>query len=98
MQIKFWKTWIKPFKNGVETKSLNEITKWTALALKSRFCLFEGTFRKYHNIEGSEKFLKECVAASEAMMISGKYTIDKGEGTSVAYRDLFAQPATNSAE
>ena len=24
------------------------VTKWTALALKSRFCLFEGTFRKYH--------------------------------------------------
>ena len=87
----------KAIKNGVETKSLNEITKWTALALKSRFCLFEGTFRQYHTLEGSEKFLKECVAASEAMMISGKYTIDKGEGTSVAYRDLFAQPATNSA-
>lgn len=24
------------------------VTKWTALAFKSRFCLFEGTFRKYH--------------------------------------------------
>ena len=24
-------------------------TKWAALALKSRFCLFEGTFRKYHD-------------------------------------------------
>ena len=23
-------------------------TKWAALALKSRFCLFEGTYRKYH--------------------------------------------------
>lgn len=87
----------KAIKNGVEAKSLNEITKWTALALKSRFCLFEGTFRKYHNIEGSEKFLKECVSASEALMTSGKYTIDKGEGTDVAYRDLFAQPATNNA-
>ena len=87
----------KAIKNGVETKSLNEITKWTALALKSRFCLFEGTFRKYHNIEGAEDFLKECVSASEALMTSGKYTIDKGEGTDVAYRDLFAQPVTNNA-
>ena len=25
-------------------------TKWAALALKARFCLFEGTFRKYHNL------------------------------------------------
>ena len=24
------------------------VTKWTALAFKSRFCLFEGTWRKYH--------------------------------------------------
>ena len=30
---------------------LYRITKWTALALKSRFCLFEGTFRKYHGID-----------------------------------------------
>ena len=29
---------------------LYRITKWTALALKSRFCLFEGTFRKYHGL------------------------------------------------
>ena len=26
----------------------NTVNKWTALALKSRICLFEGTFRKYH--------------------------------------------------
>lgn len=30
------------------------ITRWTALALKSRFCLFEGTFRKYHGIDEYE--------------------------------------------
>ena len=30
------------------TRDSYRITKWTALALKSRACLFEGTFRKYH--------------------------------------------------
>ena len=25
-------------------------TKWAALALKAQFCLFEGTYRKYHGI------------------------------------------------
>ena len=30
------------------------ITKWTALAFKSRVCLFEGTFRKYHGLPGWE--------------------------------------------
>ena len=29
-------------------RSAYEVNKWTALALKSRVCLFEGTFRKYH--------------------------------------------------
>ena len=32
------------------TPSVYTVTKWTALSLKSRVCLFEGTFRKYHNL------------------------------------------------
>ncbi|WP_255157862.1 RagB/SusD family nutrient uptake outer membrane protein [Siphonobacter sp. BAB-5385] len=50
------------------TKSTEEVTKWTALALKSRICLFEGTFRKYHtefNLPNADKFLNEAVTASE---------------------------------
>ena len=31
-----------------EAKTPYEVNKWTALALKSRAALFEGTFRKYH--------------------------------------------------
>ena len=31
-------------------KEVYKVTKWTALALKSRVCLFEGTFRKYHGL------------------------------------------------
>ncbi|MGN1233750.1 MAG: RagB/SusD family nutrient uptake outer membrane protein [Candidatus Cryptobacteroides sp.] len=79
-----------------ETK-LNECTKWTALAIKSRFCLFEGTFRKYHNLDGYEKYLKECVSASKEMMSAGVYKIDNTGGPSVAYRDLFIQPSTGGA-
>lgn len=78
-------------------KSLNTITRWSALALKSRFCLFEGTFRKYHGLNDSEKFLQECVEASEELMMSGRYEIDKKGGTQFAYRDLFAQPETSTA-
>ena len=81
-------------------KKLNECTKWTALAIKSRFCLFEGTFRKYHNIgteEEWQKLLKECVSASKELMEAGVYQIDMTGGPTVAYRDLFAQPATGDA-
>ncbi len=79
------------------TKSLNTITSWSALALKSRFCLFEGTFRKYHGIDGYERFLNECVSASEELIASGKFQIDMTGGPEYAYRDLFAQPVTNDA-
>jgi hypothetical protein len=75
-----------------------EITKWTALALKSRFCLFEGTFRKYHGIEGWEKFIDECISASEALIAGGQYRIYTGSGTDVAYRDLFTQTNANPDE
>lgn len=78
-------------------KSLNTITQSTALALKSRFCLFEGTFRKYHGIEGGEYYLQQCVEASERLIGSGLYKIDKTGGPQVAYRDLFAQPLTGDA-
>ena len=47
------------------SRSLYTVTKWTALALKSRVTLFEGTFRKYHGIEGWEKLLRICAEASE---------------------------------
>lgn len=26
------------------------VNKWAALALKAQFCLYEGTYRKYHNL------------------------------------------------
>lgn len=34
--------------NLTDQRDLYRVTRWTALALKSRACLFEGTFRKYH--------------------------------------------------
>lgn len=64
------------------------VTKWTAMALKSRICLFEGTFRKYHGIEGYEKFLNECVSISEQFIDESPYSIyQTGDKP---YRDLFA--------
>ena len=46
-----------------EEKKVNEVTHWTALALKARICLYEGTFRKYHdefNLPDYERFLNEA--------------------------------------
>lgn len=75
---------------------VERVTKWTALALKSRICLYEGTWRKYHTefaLPDAEKFLNECVAASEALMDAGVYRVyTKTDGpTGKPYQDLFAQ-------
>ena len=49
----------------------NTVNKWTALALKSRICLFEGTFRKYHRNGGSEfgdDYLAGCTLTAEEIL------------------------------
>jgi len=76
-------------------KNMELITKWTALALKSRVCLFEGTFRKYHtefNLPDADRFLQEAVSASEELIKSKKFSIyNKTTGPSgKPYQDLFA--------
>lgn len=74
--------------HGREAKSTQLITKWTALALKSRMCLFEGTFRKYHALGDWEEILQECVKASEELMEAGVYNIYTSN-PNAAYQELF---------
>lgn len=74
--------------NGRTEKSGQLITKWTALALKSRMCLFEGTFRKYHDLEDWEEILEESVNASLELMNSGVYDIYTSDPEK-AYQELF---------
>lgn len=76
--------------NCQTTKSAQLITKFTALAFKSRICLFEGTFRKYHNLENWEAILDESIAASQELISSGAYGIYTSN-PSTAYQDLFIQ-------
>ncbi len=82
--------------------SRTEITKDVALALKSRICLFEGTYREYHQELGLgdtyKKWLKECIKASEALMGEGEYNVYEGDGADHSYKDLFTseQPIASS--
>jgi hypothetical protein len=72
------------------TPSVYTVTKWTALSLKSRICLFEGTFRKYHNLNlstNADFFLQESITAL--------YT--EG-GTNQAYRKLFTSQNAPTTE
>lgn len=72
--------------NLPEEQSVYRVTRWTARALKSRIALFEGTYRKYHGIDGYEEFLNACVSASEPFL-TGPYSIYTSGST--PYQDLF---------
>ncbi|MFT4222291.1 RagB/SusD family nutrient uptake outer membrane protein [Dysgonomonas sp.] len=72
------------------------INKNMANFLKARFCLFEGTFRKYHTEVGlqssANKFLEECVKACDAIVATGKYELYNVASTEVGndpYWHLF---------
>lgn len=70
-----------------------QITKWTALALKSRVCLFEGTFRKYHTELGftgsAADLLNQAVDASTQLVSSGQYKLHNTGNPTTDYRSLF---------
>ena len=83
-------------------RNVYRITKWTAMALKSRFCLFEGTFRKYHNIttyeNGAEYYLELAAEVSHKFITSSGYSIAKdASDPEMNYRKLFStMNATNT--
>lgn len=83
-------------------KELYRISKWTALALKSRVCLFEGTFRKYHGLTvdgvGHEYYLEQAVKAAEDFINQSGYGLYRGESTTTVYRDLFASLTARGEE
>lgn len=60
----------------------NTINRKVVQALLSRFTLFEGTWRKYHNIAGSEEYLNACATYSRKL-------IESEPDVTARYSDLF---------
>lgn len=79
------------------------INKYVALGIKARFCLYEGTYRKYHSLDLSkgtpwtaeeknegEMYLRECIKACEEIMDSKLYHLtDNSARRQTQYRDMF---------
>jgi len=78
--------------------SLNTVSGYTALALKARICLFEGTFRKYHGLGNYQTMLNEAVSAAETLMSTGAYKLFTTGGPNAAYRELFARKDQDPTE
>lgn len=82
-------------------QTCSTITSTVAAALKSRVCLWEGTFRKYHTEAGlqssANEWLQEAVNASQYVMDAG-YSIYTGAGPEKSYRQLFISKVPVSSE
>lgn len=69
------------------------VTKWVALGLKARICLFEGTMRKYHpglELSGTADFwLQEAADAVEELMQSGQYYLYSTGNPDSDYHKVF---------
>ena len=78
------------------------VNKWAALALKARFCLFEGTYRKYHgiNLEGHDYtyYLEEAAKAAKTIIDEGPYKIYSTKNPDKDYMMLFAQENASTEE
>ena len=96
------------------TPNSNRVNRWTALFFKSRVCLFEASFRKYHatGSKFEKEYLKDCKITAEELYRqaanAAQEIIEKGPyrlytGTPYAngrgsYRELFISDNAVSQE
>lgn len=85
-----------------ETSSPFRVNRWAALALKARFCLYEGTYRKYQNVtlDGHDYtyYLEQAVQAAEELIDSDKYHLYSTGKPEEDYLMLFAEEDANPDE
>lgn len=78
------------------------VTVGAALALKAEFCLFEGTWRKYHNITDLEHdatyYLSLAAEAAKELMDRGEYRLYSTNKPEQDYQDLFVQEVADPNE
>lgn len=84
------------------------ITKYIALAMKARICLYEGTYRKYHSTDPSTGqawtadestlYLRECISACEELISEGKYSLVSTGDVATRYRSLFISESVLTQE
>ena len=79
-----------------------KINRYIALAIKSRICLFEGTYRKYHgiNLEGHDYtyYLEEAAKAAKTIIDEGPYKLYSTKNPDKDYMMLFAQENASTEE
>lgn len=70
------------------------VSKDAALLLKARICLYEGTYRRYRDIEGDVKYLEEAYNTAGILMDYG-YSLYNDDGPNESYFELFVKDNYN---
>ena len=68
------------------------LNKWAALLVKSRCCLFEGTWRKYHGGTNPEMWLQEAAKAAKELIDDGPYKLYSTGDPLHDYKNLQTLP------
>ena len=68
---------------------IGRLHKYAALAFKSRVCLYEASFRKYHALGDEQKFFTEAKNAANAVMSSNLYSLYTQGEPQLDYWNLF---------
>jgi len=79
-----------------------QITRWVALAVKSRVCLFEGTIRKYHPklqlAATADAWLDKAADAANLVIKGNQYKLLTTGAADQNYRNLFINETPNTTE
>lgn len=85
-----------------ESSSPFRVNKWAAMALKAQFCLYEGTYRKYHslNLDGKSYtyYLEQSAQAAYRLMSEGPYKLYTTGNPDKDYLNMFANETANKDE
>jgi hypothetical protein len=84
--------------NVPDEAPFGKIDRGAALALKARVCLHEGTFRKYHELGGSGRWLQEARDAAELIINTENFSLYSTGSPDRDYRDLFVLEQANPDE
>ena len=89
--------------------SRTNINKWVALAYMARVCLWEGTFRLYHDTnpstgafwngryESAQELVARAERAVDSLILGGQFSLHTGN-VQTAYGELFNQNKVNEHE
>jgi len=66
------------------------LNRWSALLIKSRICLFEGTWRKYHGVgSDANMWLEAAAAAAKELIDNGPYKLYSTGDAAHDYNAIF---------